>query len=58
MSSDSRMSMVEIVKDSGDRDASILDTSIGISGSFPLELGLVELGVAADCCGMPLLLMA
>ena len=41
VSSDSRMSMVEI--DSGDGDASILDTNIGISGSFPLESGSVEL---------------
>ena len=41
VSGDPRMSMVEIVRDSGDRDASILDTSIGISGSFPLESGSV-----------------
>jgi len=45
--------MAEIVRDSGDGDASILDTNIGISGSSPLESGSVELGVAIDCCGMP-----
>ena len=41
MSGDPRMSMVEIVRDSGDGDASILDTSIGISSSIPLESGSV-----------------
>ena len=44
--------MAKIVRDSGDGDASILDTNIGISGSSPLESGLVELGAAADFCGM------
>ncbi len=42
--------MAKIFRDSGDGDASILDTNIGILGSFPLELGSVELGVVADCC--------
>ena len=45
--------MVEIVRDSGEGDASILDTSIGISGSFPLGSSSIELGAAANCCGMP-----
>ncbi len=39
---DPRMSMAKIVRDNGDGDASILDTNIGISGSFPLESGSVE----------------
>jgi len=50
---DPRMSMAEIVRDSGDGDASILDTNIGISGSFPLESGSIELGAVADFCGVP-----
>ena len=45
--------MAKSVRDSGDGDASILDTSIGISGLFPLESSSVQLGAPADCCGMP-----
>ena len=50
--------MVKIVRESGDGDASILDTSIGISGSFLLESGLVELDVVVDYCGMPDMVVA
>lgn len=45
--------MAESVRDSGAGDSSILDTSIGISGSFPLESGSVQLGATTNCCGMP-----
>ena len=51
VSGDQRMSRGEI--HSGVRDAFILDTSIGISRTLPLGTGSVELGVAADCCSMP-----
>lgn len=47
-----RLSMVEVDRGSRYEDISILDTSIGMLNSFPLEAGSVELGAAADCCGM------
>ena len=52
VSGDLRMSMVEVDRGSGDEDISVLDTSIGMLGSFPLEAGSVELGAAAEHCGM------
>ena len=58
VSGDPSMSMVEIVRDRGDGDASILNTSIGISGSFPLVLGSAKLGAVPNCCGMPNMVVA
>lgn len=52
VSVDLRMSMVEVDRGSGDEDISVFDTSIGMFGSFPLEAGSVELGAAAEHCGM------
>ena len=52
VSGDLRMSMVEVDRGPGDEDIFVLDTSIGMFGSFPLEASSVELGAAAEHCGM------
>ena len=44
--------MVEVDRGNGDEDISILDTSIGMLGSFPLEASSLELGTVAKHCGM------
>lgn len=52
VSGDPRISMVEVVRDSGDGDAFILDTSVGMFGLFAVEVGSVELGTTVEHCGM------